>query len=269
MRAPKVIQGRDGPLEIDEQKRIVTKTYSRCKRVEAVQRAQREVAYATRLRQSLLHVDGLNCPRILAWEESFPPRVFMQYCPGEPLSRYLRRHAIRRTQHVADIARKIHDGLEIYTRVFDEPYYDFCFQNMLYDESTGVLTVLDFGVPRPVDAPEWPALETSLGRLVGWACYDLVRPSRRFLPKKAYLDVLKLVLSAFQGEVSKEHVRELAYADLRRLGGCDSSLRSRYYQTVGKAIMGRYWIRLRPNSISETLTGESGTDGDNHANIVV
>jgi hypothetical protein len=237
MNLRRVIQGNDGPLEFDESKRTVTKTYELVDHEVAVRMVQREVAHTACLYRALARHDGLCCPRVLAWDVSAPPRITMEICAGEPLSKFLRR-VDRRDARSAEIAAKIHDGLEIYGRLFDEPYYDFCFQNILYDEATGVLTFLDFDNRIDRNGKGSP-LEKSLGNLVGWACYDMVRPSQVFL-KPAYMDVMRAILSAFEGKVSKPRIRALARTDFVRLTGSGRLARRGYYATVGTAIAALY-----------------------------
>ena len=174
----------------------------------------------------------------------------MEMCVGETLSNFLGRVG-RRGARSAEIAAKIHDGLEIYGRLFEEPYYDFCFQNILYDEVTGVLTFLDFD-GRIDRNSKGSALEKSLGNLVGWACYDLARPSQLFPPKLAYMDVLRATLSTFEGQVSRPQIRALARADFVRLTKPGRLARRSYYGTVGTTIATLYMnhLGLRTGSIA-------------------
>ena len=237
----RVIQGHDGPLEFDEARQTVTKTYERVDHEVAVRLVKREIAHATRLHQAFARHDGLYCPRVLTWELSAPPRITMEICAGEPLSRFLRQ-VDRRDVRSAEIAAKIHDGLEIYFRLFDEPYHDLCFQNILYDEATGVLTFLDFD--NRIDRNgKGSALEKSLGNLVGWACYDMARPSQ-FFSRRAYVDVIRATLSTFEGQVSRRRIRALARADYVRLTRNGRLARRAYYATAGTAIAALYMSYL-------------------------
>jgi len=150
MSPPSKIEGHDGPVEIDEIRQTVTKTYTRLEHEIAIEKVNREVAYASRFVESLSCVVGLSCPRVLGWDLSVPPRIVMSLCPGEALSSFLRRVG-KHDPRNAEITGKIHDGLEIYVRLFAEPYHDLCFQNLLYDEATGILTFPNFGIPDRVD----------------------------------------------------------------------------------------------------------------------
>jgi hypothetical protein len=237
----RVIQGHDGPLEFDEARQTVTKTYERVDHEVAVRMVQREVTHATRLHRAFARHDDLYCPRVLACDLSAPPRITMEICAGEPLSKFLRR-VDRQDARSAEIAAKIHDGLEIYGRLFEEPYYDFCFQNILYDEATGVLTFIDFDNRIDRNGKGSP-LEKSLGNLVGWACYDMVRPSQLF-PQPAYMDVIRATLSTFEGKVSRPRIRALARTDFVRLTTSGRLARRGYYATVGSAIAALYMSYL-------------------------
>jgi hypothetical protein len=246
----RVIQGHDGPVEFDEAKQTVTKTYELVGHEVAVRMVEREVTHATRLHEALARHDGLYCPRVLAWDLSAPPRLTMEMCAGETLSIFLGRVG-RRDARSAEIATKIHDGLEIYVRLFEEPYYDLCFPNILYDEATGVLTFLDFDIPNRIDRnSKGSPLEKSLGNLVGWACYDMARPSRLF-PKLAYMDVMRATLSTFEGQVSRPRIHALARAAFVRLTKTGRLARRSYYGTAGTAIATLYmnYLGLRTGSI--------------------
>jgi hypothetical protein len=238
----KRIPGVDGPLEVDETSRTVTKTYSNVAHETAVQHVKREVAYATRLRAAFSGVAGVSCPGIIAWDLSPPPHVVMELCPGESLAKLL-----RRARHLAcrsnEIGEKIREGIEIYARLFAEPYYDFGFQNILFDETSGMVTFLDFVIPNRMDARERDApLERSLGSLIGWACYDMARPANLFAPADGYMRVLRAVLAAFGGRISTAAALYHAGSVYRRLTETGSTARRCYYATLGRTIVNK---RLR------------------------
>lgn len=252
----RVIQGHDGPVEIDEARRTVTKTYRLVDHEAAVRMVEREVTHATRLREAFLHHDGLSCPRVLEWDLSAPPRITMEICAGEPLSSLLGRVG-GRDGRSAEIAAKIHDGIEIYVRLFEEPYYDLCFRNILYDEATGVLTFLDFDVPNRIDEnSRGSALELSLGNLVGWACYDMVRPSQLLDPKPRYLEMMRATLATFEGQVSRRRIHALARAAFIRLTEAGSMARRGYYRTAGTVVAALYMKYLGLGSGSAAARDE-------------
>lgn len=243
-RNKKLIQGHDGPVEIDGEKRIVTKTYLHPERDVAVTKAKREVMYASRLFDALSRVEGVACPRIIAWDLAPPPRVMMALCPGKPLAALLRR--IRHQDPWACvIASRMHRALDIYVQVFEEPCYDFGFQNLLFEESTAVLTLLDFGVPGRMEPTSCGSpLEVSVGNLVGTACYELVRPARLLMPKAGYFGVMQALLAELSGEVSVAGICAHARATFTRLTDSGRRVRRLYYGTAGAAMKDNYLRRL-------------------------
>jgi hypothetical protein len=258
MNLRRVAQGRDGPVEIDEVAGTVTKIYLRPDHHTAVRKMEREAAYASRFFEALSRHEGVTCPRIIARDLFPPPRLVMGLCPGQPLSLFLRRIE-ELDSRTAEIANKIHQGLDIYTCLFEEPYYDLCFQNILYDEATGTVTFLDFGVPEGIDKKsKGSPLEASLGNLVGWACYDMVRPSCLFAPKRGYLDVLKVVLETFGGRVSNRRVCTLAHGVFIRLTESGPAMRRNYYKTAGTIISSLYFERLNLHSAVPDLVDTTG-----------
>lgn len=258
MNLRRVTQGRDGPVQIDEVARTVTKIYLRPDYDTAARRVQREAVYASRFFEALSRSEGLTCPGIIARDLFPPPRLVMQWCPGQPLSLFLRRVG-EFDSRTTDIATKIHDGLEIYTCLFEEPYHGFRFQNILYDEATGTVAFLDFGIPEAIDKKiQGSPLEASLGNLVGRACYDMVRPSCLFAAKRGYLDVLTAVLETFGGRVSHRRVYTLAQAVFIRLTAAGSAVRRNYYKTAGTIISSLCFGRLNLDSAALDLVDTTG-----------
>jgi hypothetical protein len=245
MRSRRIIRGCDGAVEIDETGGSVTKVYLHPDPETAIRNARREVAYTTRFREVLHGVEGVACPRIIGQDLSAPPRVVMDLCPGENLSAYLQR-IDRADPGVAQIAGRIRLGLELYTRVFGEPYYDFCFNNMLFDPHSGTLTLLDFVVPAGSEdtGPATP-LEASLGWLIGCACYELLRPVYLFSSRSAHLVLMRSVVAGFEGRIDAARVNTRARAALTVMGSGGGRLRRSYYKTIGLLISGSYLYRLR------------------------
>ena len=232
----RVIRGCDGLVEIDEARRSVIKTYLHPDRATAVRNALREVGYASRLYEALAGVEGVACPRIIGWELSAPPRVVMNLCRGKNLSGFLRGTDAGDTR-IGNISGKIQAGLEAYTRLFGEPYYDFCFNNMLFDEDSGTLTFLDFVIPqRPADEGLDTPLEASLGWLVGCACYTLARPAFLLASTAAYVGLMRSVIAGFDGRIRSERVLARARGTFCHM--CDSGgrLRRSYYRTIGELV---------------------------------
>jgi hypothetical protein len=203
------------------------------------------VAYASRFAEALANIEGVACPRIIAWEFSAPPRVLMDLCPGKQLSDVLW-NMDAKDPRIAVISGRIQAGLEIYTRLFDEPYHDLCFDNMLYDEDSGLLTFLDFLIPaRPVNGDAQTPLEASLARLVGCACYTVARPAYLFSPKAANLALIRAVMARFAGRVRSDTVYACARGLFSRMRDSGGRLRRSYYRTVGTLVSDSCLHRLR------------------------
>ena len=245
LRPSRTVRGCDGTVDIDLVGRIVTKTYLHPDRQTAIRNVQREVAYASRFAEALANLEGVDCPKIIAWELSTPPRVVMELCPGEALSDLLWRLEGNDTR-IARMSSRIQSGLEVYTRLFDEPYYDFCFNNMLFDEHSGMVTFLDFVIPvMPVIGGTDTPLEASLGRLVGCACYTIARPTNLFSSKAAYLGLMQAIMANFENRVRSDRVYACARAVFSRMQVSGSRMRKSYYRTVGTLISGNCLHQLR------------------------
>jgi len=250
----RTILGCDGVVEIDEESRSVTKTYLHPDRNIAVRNVRREVEYASRFLQALAGVGGVACPRVIAWELSRPPRVVMELCPGRELSDFLLR-IDGRDPRIADISSRIQTGLEVYTRLFGEPYYDFCFNNMLFDEDSRTVTFLDFVIPeQPVNNSLGSPLEVSLGWLVGCACYTLSRPAFLFSSKAASLGVAQTVLAGFDGRVDSGRIYAFARGVFSQMCKSGGRLRKNYYRTVGALVTRSCLQRLQRRAASSRPT---------------
>ena len=241
----RTVLGCDGAVEIDEVRRLVTKTYLHPDRKTAIHNVRREVAYASRFREALADFEGVACPKVISWELSTPPRVVMALCPGTALSDLLWRMD-GDDARIAGIASRIQVGLEVYVRLFDEPYYDFCFNNMLFDENSGLVTFLDFVIPaRPANGGTKTPLEASLGWLVGCACYSVARPAYLFSPKAAYMGLVQAIMARFEGRVRRDSVYAWARCVFSKMRGSGGRLRRSYYRTVGALVFDSYLHRLQ------------------------
>ena len=239
------VRGCYGAVEIDEVNRLVTKTYLHPDRKTAIHNVQREVAYASRFSEALAEFEGVACPKVIAWELSTPPRVVMELCPGKSLSDFLWRMD-GDDARIAGISGRIQVGLEVYTRLFDEPYYDFCFNNMLFDEDSGLVTFLDFVIPvKPVNCGTETPLEASLGWLVGCACYTVARPVHLLSPRAAYLGLMQDIMTGFEGRVRSDRVYACARGVFSQMRDSGGRLRRGYYRTVGTLVSDSCLHRLR------------------------
>jgi hypothetical protein len=249
------INGSDGSVQIDRLRQIVIKTFPNARPEIAVRKARREMYCASRLREALAGVTGLSCPEVVEIDLSPPPRVIMRLCPGIALSEFL--GGVGADDGGLDrIAGRIHQGLQIYVEALSEPHYDLNFKNLLYDEATGVLSLLDFAREGTAEVNwEFP-LEASLGRLIGWTCNELVRPSRLPMRKAGYMTLLRKVLARFEGQVSNECIWHAAYGTFVWLGRPgERSVRGLYDGGVGAAVVRTYLHQLGLCPDSEKCSG--------------
>ena len=127
--------------------------------------------------RALRDVEGASCPQPLELVEGARPQVRMTRAPGVTLWRVLRERPFAADVQ-ARLARVAAQALDAYVATFHEPYWDFQFDNMLFDEPSGTLTFLDFGIPPGDEAPaaEHTARAVSLGNLVGSTIFQSARP---------------------------------------------------------------------------------------------
>lgn len=231
------VQGFDGPVEIDVSAQTVTKTFSNPEPAVAVLKAEREVDYASRFHAAVAGTIGISCPEILQTDFVPPPRVTMQLCPGETL------WSIVGTTHARDpkldqIALRIHDCLEIYVATFPRSRHDFKLENMLYDDASGVLTLIDFANDGEHEMNRDFSLDATVGNWLGRVCYDLVRPSNLRVRKAGYQALMRKVLAAFEGRISQARVHGYAWAAFR-MWSRGAAMRRVYYRTMEAVVVRR------------------------------
>jgi hypothetical protein len=182
----------------------------------------------------------------------------MELCPGVTLPRFLRTVGPR-DRRLPAIAGKIHDGLEIYARLFNEPYFDFCMENILYDEAAGALTFLDFSLPPRIDeTTRGSPLEASLGNMVGCGCYELARPARLLSSKHGYLELMRTVLAAFDGQILIDQLCAWAEVTFLRLGHAGTLARRSYYKSIGAIMVRHYYRWLKLSAACSSAAGRPG-----------
>lgn len=235
----KVIVGHDGVVEIDEATRTVVKMYRDPRPEVAFRKAEREVDYAARFVAAVSDMPGLSGPEILEYDFSAPPRVLMQLCPGTPVLDFLR-NVRADDPSVADIADKIHDCIEIYVETFPGIQHSFKLENMLYDDASGVLSLIDFAGDEELgDMHRDHPIDAQLGHLIGCACYELARPSNLGLRKAAYVKLLRMVRTSFEGQLSNARIRDSASVCFLRAGRLGRTVRGVYYATFGTVLVER------------------------------
>lgn len=202
---------------------VVRKTFLPTARQDARQAAQREFRYLQRLRGALADVEGVTCPEPLAVALDPVAEVRMAACPGVPVDRYLRgRQATDAV--LGELAERMAAALRVYVAVFEEPHYDFFYRNMLYDEDSDVLSLVDMGIPAglPELMAGLPPLAASLGTFVGHVLRDIVRP-RRIAAVRGHRRIVRLTRGLVHGALERDggrrSVRVAALRSYRRTTG--------------------------------------------------
>ena len=176
-----------------------------------------------------------------------PPTVRMTAVPGRPLLEVLRWEALPR-ERLEEIAATAGRVLVAYVAASGEPYPDFQFDNLLFQEKT--VGFVDLGVPDQgiADLPGVTALEVSLGHLVGSTMFQSARPKwllrlrQRRQAAELCTAIVEYVNRTSPTSVRARNIRLVAHDAYRRcvLGG---SWRKRiWYGTVGYARA----TRMRP-----------------------
>jgi hypothetical protein len=146
------------------------------------------------------------------------------------------------------------EGLLRYVAASGEPYRDFQFDNMLYDEGTGTLAFVDLGAPpgraRAGCGPEQAqavasALEISLGNLVGSTIFQSARP-RWLLRRRQHRQAVALcagvvgrAAAARPAEVSPAGLQASATSAYRRSAFGGSWPKRLWYATAGRGVARR------------------------------
>lgn len=156
---------------------VVRKTFTGSDPEAQLGLATRESERLNAFRAALDDVDGATCPEVLALVPGPPPEVRMARASGQPLLRVLagRTLAASVLSTLADVAAA---ALRRYVDTFGEPYEDFQFDNMLYDEASGTLTFLDFDLPEELERPATHVrpVDAAVGNLVGSTAFQSARP---------------------------------------------------------------------------------------------
>jgi hypothetical protein len=239
---PRIVEGFDGPVEIDVAAQTVTKTFLNPEPAVAVLKAKREVEYASRFYAAVAGVSGISCPKILRSDFTPPPRVTLQLCPGDTLW-----VVVGATQPddpgLDQIAGRIHDCIEFYVATFPRSRHDFKLENMLYDSDNRVLTLIDFANDAEHEMSRDFPLDAAVGNWLGRVCYDLVRPSKLRARTASYQILMRKVLKTFEGQVVQARVRDFAYTAFRMWGPCGTATRRAYYRAMETMVVSRYLKR--------------------------
>jgi len=208
--------------------------------------AQREFERLERMFSALVEVPGVTSPRPLELLAGTSPTIRMGAVPGRPLLEVLRSRPLS-TDHLAELATAAATGVTAYVRDSGEAYFDFQFDNMLYDESSATLGFVDLGVPDDSETVQWPMkpLDISLGNLVGSTLFQSARPrwlSRRRQHRQAVALCYAIVDRAFEASpdaVTAEGVRRAAAATYRRCAFSGGRYKRLWYSTGGYVLSKR------------------------------
>ncbi|HEX3425553.1 MAG TPA: class I SAM-dependent methyltransferase [Acidimicrobiales bacterium] len=122
-------------------------------------------------------VGGAASPRPLEIVGGPRPTLRMTAVAGRPLLDVLRSGPIE-GRRLASIAAVAAATLQAYVAASHEPYLDFQFDNMTYDESSETIGFLDVGTPDQggTSAAGAGPLEVSVGHLIGSTIFQSARP---------------------------------------------------------------------------------------------
>lgn len=178
MRTQEVLQHRpDCVVTLDASGNIVTKSFTGPDLALQASNAQREFDRLRRFGAALEGVAGAACPEVLELVPGPPPEVRMARAAGTPLLAVLRRRTLDEESR-RRLAATMAEGVAVYVAEFGEPYWDFQFGNVLYDENAATLTFLDFGIPpfSGMSPPQRSPLAITLGNLIGSTIFQSTRP---------------------------------------------------------------------------------------------
>lgn len=216
---------------------VISKVYVRGKKTTRVKNAEQEFEKLTKLYKRLESLEGISCPKPVSVDISDNPVVAMENCKGQSLHHFI--YKGDNSSIMYSLAGKLSQALLAYIDEFDEPYWDFCCQNILYEEASDELTLLDFNPPNSLPPSIFLHENTaiSLGNFVGWALYDSVRPNAIF---NKYNNVILAFSAMLMENVIKKsgcelndvlHVMNLTYI---RLGHKGSVFRRVWYGSAGR-----------------------------------
>jgi SAM-dependent methyltransferase len=255
LRSSRILHTRsDRVITLEPGAKVVSKTFLGGCDGEQMAAAQGEFRRLEIMAAATAEVDGASSPRPLAMGTGPQPIITMTRCAGQPLLDVLgaRRLPPERLERLSTVAAATVTSYVVRAK---EPYSDFQFDNMLYDEHTGELGFVDLGYPdgaRPIgdDSP----LAASLGNLIGSTVFQSARPGwvhKRRQRQQAAVMCAATVRSAAATGSPATTVNDLAKSarqvyQRNAFGG--SWLRSLWYATAGYALASRI-------SIGETRFG--------------
>lgn len=239
-------RGWEGIVELDPETMIVTKRFVSGDASESAARATREYDCLLRFSALLESKQFLNCPFPVA-ADPYLGTVRMTYCEGDPLDMLLAGPGEEIVNHLDHIAEQISIAVDCFVDHFSEPYFDLTTMNMLYDQASRVLSLVDFTLPRvyPGVDSDTSRHEISLGSFVGVTTYHTVRPAtlgnRQFWLRQQYLSRATLRAFALKRVLMLATVRRVSDLTYQSMGGWGSARRRLWFATVGRT----FYVRRR------------------------
>jgi hypothetical protein len=244
---------------VEEGGDVVCKTFSGGPTNALLRLAEAERDRLDRFSRAVNDIPGARCPRPLDVRtgDGGVAELRMERMPGLPLLGFLRGQHVEPelADTVAGIAAA---GATRYVDALGEPYDDFQFDNMLFDEASRVLTFVDLGLPDGEQAPPVTAspLEATLGNLVGSTMLQSARPkwvlaARQHRQAVALCAAIVARAAATPGvpPVSAAAVRACAVAAYRRSAFKGGRAGPLWYSTVGYVVARRQvalGVKVRP-----------------------
>lgn len=175
--------------------------------------AEAEFGRLQQFHRALGDVTGAGSPRPIEIRSDPEVVIRMERAPGRPLLDVLR-HRDLAPDLVERLAAVAAAAVTRYVDALGEPYADFQFDNMLFDEASEGLTFLDLGPPDGGHPPPpgSPALELTLGNLIGSTVFQSARP-RWALASRQHRQAVALC-SRIVERVDRFEGRALAPGDL-------------------------------------------------------
>lgn len=169
--------GADRIVTVDRQRNIAEKMFVGPDAGSSLGTAKLEMRRLHFLNTATASVVGAASPRPLEIVEGPRPTLRMTAVAGRPLLEVLRSGPVE-ARRLAAIAAVAAATLRAYVAASHEPYLDFQFDNMTYDETSETIGFVDVGTPDQgsTSAAGAGPLDASLGHLIGSTIFQSARP---------------------------------------------------------------------------------------------
>ena len=188
-------------------------------------------------------------PEPLALLPGPPPTIRMGAVAGRPLLDVLRERRLRRAQLEEAAATAAH-VLVAYVAAAGSPYYDFQFDNMLYDEGSATVGFVDLGLPEggTTDSSGLTPIDVSLGNLIGSTIFQSARP-KWLIQRRQRRQAAQLCRSIVRGagersadKVRMDGIRRTAQDTYGRCAFGGDRVKRLWYSSVGYVLATRMRI---------------------------